>query len=96
MTIPYEEGIMEFAHPQTVSGNTGIVGIGEWLVTLILTAIPIVGIVMLFVWAFGSDTKPSKANWAKATLVFVAIAVVFYILVIVVIIGGMSALSTQF
>jgi len=87
---------MEYTQPQTVSGNSGIVGFGEWLVTLILTAIPIVGIVMLFVWAFGSDTKPSKANWAKATLLFVAIAVVFYVLVIVVIIGGMSALSTQF
>lgn len=87
---------MEYSQPQTGSGNSGIVGVGEWLVTLILTAIPIVGIVMLFVWAFGSNTKPSKANWAKAALIVAAIAIAFYILVIVVVIGGMSALSTQF
>lgn len=82
--------------PQTAAAPSGVVGFGEWLITLILTAIPLVGLIMLFVWAFGSDTKPSKANWAKAMLVFVLIAVVFYLVVFGLVIGGMRALTTQF
>jgi len=37
--------------------------IGEWIITFIITYIPIVGIVMLFVWAFGGDTHPSKKTF---------------------------------
>ncbi len=82
--------------PEKVTGPTAVVGVGEWLVTLIVAAIPLVNIVMFFVWAFGSNTKASKANWAKATLIFLAIAVVFYVVVIVAILGGIGILSSRF
>jgi len=39
-----------------------------------------VNIIMLFVWGFGSGTNPSKANWAKATLIWVLIWIVLGIL----------------
>lgn len=55
--------------------------VGDWLITLIVTAIPIVNIIMLFVWAFGSGTPTTKANWAKAALILVAIMIVLYIIV---------------
>lgn len=35
---------------------------------------------MLFVWAFGSSTNESKANWAKAALVWFTIIFVIYML----------------
>jgi hypothetical protein len=52
----------------------------DWLITLIITAIPVVGIIMLFVWAFGSGTHPSKQNWAKAGLIMAAIVIVLYMI----------------
>ena len=61
------------------------VTLGEWMITLLLSFLPIVNIVMLFVWAFGSNTNPSKANWAKATLIWMAIGIVLAILFVVVI-----------
>jgi hypothetical protein len=69
------------------------ISLGEWMVTILLCAIPIVNIVMLFIWGFSADTQPSKANWAKAALIWLAIFVVFYILVFLVIFGGMAASS---
>mgnify|MGYP000745778777 CR=1 FL=1 len=54
------------------------VSTGDWIVTLIISMIPLVNIVMLLVWAFGSNTNPSKANWAKAYLVFIAILIGLY------------------
>ena len=44
---------------------------GEWIVSLILSYIPLIGLIMLLVWAFGGGTSPTKANWAKAQLIIV-------------------------
>lgn len=54
--------------------------IGEWIITLIITYIPIVGLIMLFVWAFGDGAHPSKKTWAQATLIMIAIMIVLSIL----------------
>jgi uncharacterized Tic20 family protein len=64
------------------------VSFGEWFLTIFLVMIPIVNIVLFFVWAFSANTKPSKANWAKATLVWAVIGILFYIIVFVVILGA--------
>lgn len=69
------------------------VSFGEWFLTIFLTAIPLVGLVLLFVWAFGSTTNPSKANWAKASLAWAAIGIVIYLIVFVVIIGIVGTTS---
>ena len=54
--------------------------IGDWLLTYLLLIIPIVNIVMLFVWGFGSNTNLSKASWAKASLIWFCIIMVIYVL----------------
>lgn len=60
--------------------NNSIVTMGDWVVTLLLSFIPIVNIIMLCIWAFGSDTPISKKNYAKAQLIFLAIGIVLTIL----------------
>lgn len=43
--------------------------------------LPLVNIIMLFVWAFRAGTTESKANWAKASLVWITtIFIVLYML----------------
>lgn len=49
------------------------VSIGNWIITLIILVIPLVNIIMLFVWAFNRNTNITKANWAKASLILLAI-----------------------
>ena len=56
------------------------VKVGEWILTFILTALPIAGLVLLFVWAFGGRAKPSKKNWARAILLLMVIMLVIYCL----------------
>lgn len=72
------------------------VSVGEWILTLLIASIPLINLIMLFVWAFGSNTKLSKANWAKATLIWIVIAIAFYFIVIVSIVGGLGVLSHRF
>lgn len=61
--------------------------VGEWMVTMLVTAIPIIGFIMLFVWAFGDGSNPNKKSWARASLVFFAIGIVLYFVLIVGFIG---------
>ena len=46
--------------------NQKPMSVKDWLVTLLLMAIPVVGIVLLFVYAFGDNENINKQNWAKA------------------------------
>ena len=76
-------------HMNRVAYIDNDVSMSEWLVTILLSSIPFVNFIFLFIWAFDSSTKPSKANWARATLVFAAISIVFLIIVFI-IFGSMA------
>ena len=55
--------------------------VGEWFITILITAIPLVGFIMLFVWAFSSNTNVNKANWAKATLLWMVVGLLIAFLI---------------
>jgi len=63
---------------------TPVITVGDWMITLLIRAIPLVNIVMLFVWAFGSGNNPNKTNWAKAVLIWLAIGSVLAIIILVI------------
>jgi len=71
---------MEQNELKSSEGLTEIVTVGEWFIAMLLTIIPLVNIILLFVWAFGSNTKMSKSNWAKAQLIWMAIGFIIIIL----------------
>ena len=68
------------------------ISVGEWVITIIIIAIPIVGFIMLFIWGFGSNTQPSKANWAKAALIMIGISIVLSFLFLGSLLGIMGSL----
>ena len=60
--------------------DQSVVSIGDWIVTLIIMILPLINLIMLFVWAFGGGTPESKSNWAKAMLLFYLIGFILAIL----------------
>lgn len=56
------------------------VSLGNWMLTILIMAIPLVNLIMLLVWAFSGSTPVSKANWAKATLLWMLIMIVVAVL----------------
>lgn len=69
-----------------------VMSIGEYILTFIITAIPIVGFIMLLVWAFGSDTNPNKKNLCRAMLIMMLIGIVLGIIFGGVMAGLMSSI----
>ena len=70
------------------------VTIGEWIITYLLMSIPFVNIVLIFVWAFGSNTPVSKANWAKAMLIMMLFGIILYIAIFLIFGIGMLGLAS--
>ena len=72
-----------------------IVSVKEWLITNLIMMIPLVNIVMMLVWAFGSNTNPNKANYFKASLILFAIVMAIYLVLAVVFLGSIATNQYQ-
>jgi len=71
---------MDTAGLQNQGSGYQPMSIGDWIVTFIVTAIPLVGFIMLFVWAFGDGTHPSKKTWAQAYLILMLVVIILMII----------------
>lgn len=78
-----------------VSGKQNdVMTLGDWLITMLLTIIPIVGFILMIIWAVGGDNVPlSKRNYFRAALIMTAIGTVLYIFIIGIV--GASLFSTM-
>lgn len=47
--------------------------VGDWMVTLLVLAIPILNIIMYLVWAFGSSGNVNRKTFCQASLLWVVI-----------------------
>jgi len=77
------------------NGDRNYVSIWWWLMAFLVMAIPCIGIVMIFVWAFTGDNETRK-NFFKAHLILaliVLIAVALYFAVMILVFGGLAASS---
>jgi fatty acid desaturase len=90
MNPPPEANYGSSYNPQTPVSP--VITIKQWMIMMLILIIPIVNIVMMFVWAFG-EGNPTKKNYFKASLIFAAIILVLYVIIFVAIIG--SAVSNM-
>ena len=72
-----------------------IVTKGDWFITAILMLIPVVNVIMLFVWSFGTNTKPSLKNWAQLQLILSLIGVIVVVLLATVFNINLAAIIKQ-
>lgn len=76
---------------QPEAANT--VSIWNWIGSIILTAIPVVNLVCLLVWAISGNTIKSKKNWAIAMLIFMAVGLILGIISSATLLSLFSSLS---
>lgn len=83
----YTPPVQAPVHSGTMESET--LSIGNYICMFLLMCIPLVGIILLFVWAFG-DRNWNRKNFARAMLIMSAIMLLFWIIA-----GGliMNALS---
>lgn len=65
--------------------------LGSWILTIIVSFIPVIGVLALLVWAFGDTDDLSKKRWAQAMLILYVVA--FAIAVAATAVFGLSLFS---
>jgi len=67
----------------------------EWALTIFVSSLPLIGIIMLLVWAFSEDSNIHKKNWAKGSLILwlIGIIIAFTFLFMF---GGIAIMSQMF
>ena len=82
---------MEQQVPFGQQQDTAPMSMKDWFITLLISYIPLVGLIMLIVWAFDSNTNVNKKNWAKASLIWlligIGIAIIFFVIFMSVFLG---------
>ena len=79
----------------SAQNQSGAMSVQDWMITILISVIPLVGFVMLFVWAFSDGQNLNKKNWAKATLIWFAILIVLYVFIFMIFGAAFLALSTR-
>jgi hypothetical protein len=76
-------------HSPAYSGQPGSepLRVGQYIGMLLLMFVPILSIILLFVWSFGGSVNLNKKNFARAMLIVSAIGVVLSIIFSTALIG---------
>ena len=89
---------MEQQDPFGQQQDTTPMSMKDWVITLLISYIPLVGLIMLIVWAFDSNTNVNKKNWAKASLIWmligIGIAIIIFVIFMSVFMGVMSSIES--
>ena len=59
-----------------------VMSVKDWLITGLLLLIPIANIVLIIVWASSNTGNRNRRNWARASLILMAISIVLYLLIL--------------
>ena len=72
--------------------TSNVMSYKEWALTIFISSLPLIGFIMLLVWAFGDDSNIHKKNWAKGSLLLalIALIMVFFFLFMF---GGIAMLA---
>lgn len=94
-----ENQTVEHSHSHYHQQQTApVLSLKDWMITYLLLVIPIVNIIMLFIWAFGDGENPNKANFAKAQLLWMVIvfgvSIIFFVFFVLII--GISISTADF
>lgn len=63
----------------SIKPTSSPLGVGQYIGMLLLMCIPLLNIILLFVWSFGGSVNLNKKNFARASLILGAIGLILSI-----------------
>lgn len=77
---------------EVINANQKPLNFKEWALNLFLASIPIVGFILLLVWAFGDSGNIHRKEWAKGRLL-IALLVFILTMLFLFFFGGLAMLA---
>jgi len=72
-----------------------VLSVRDWALTIFLTSLPLIGFILLLIWAFDGNTNINKQNYAKGSLLIMLIAIGIA-LVFLFVFGGLAVIAHLF
>jgi hypothetical protein len=93
-TAPSRQQAYALPHPPAYSGQPGgePLRIGQYIGMLLLMCVPILNVILLFVWGFGGSVNLNKKNFARASLILCAVMLIFWIVAGGLIMGALDSI----
>ena len=63
------------------SQDNHVMSVGQWLLVILVTMIPCVGVVLYLVWAFNNGGNPNRKNYCRAWLIYFVIQAVLGLII---------------
>lgn len=83
-TEPQPQPVQQYIYNNSYVQEKKHLGIGGWILRYLINFIPCVGplvfTIMLFVWSFDEKYDDTSRNWAKATLIWMAVIVALFVI----------------
>ncbi len=78
----YQQAYVHQQQNPAYSGQSGCepLRVGQYIGMFLLMCVPILSIILLFMWSFGSSVNPNKKNFARAMLILAAIGIILGII----------------
>jgi len=89
----YHEPRRDFHYPGAMEAP--VMSVSDWVIIMILMSIPFVNIVLLIVWAVDSNGNPNRANFAKATLIIMAVSIAIAVVLMGAMAGSIMAFADK-
>ncbi|NLW10643.1 MAG: zinc ribbon domain-containing protein [Clostridiaceae bacterium] len=86
----YQQSYQQSGYTPAVDNSP--LSVGQYIGMYLLQIIPVVGFILLLVWAFSGDTNINKKNWARAMLIIMLIGIVLAIIFSVAFAGLIASL----
>lgn len=75
---------------ESLESEQNVMGLGDWVLTVFISFLPLIGLIMLIVWSLSSQINPNKRNWARATLIIYLILTVLYLIFMILFFGAFA------
>ena len=72
--------------------NSNVMSYKNWALNIFLASLPIIGLILVLIWAFDSNTDINKKNWAKGMLFLMVIYFIIAMLFLFMF-GGLALLA---
>ncbi len=91
----YQQPQPTYRAPAPGAAAAPVLSVGSYIGMMLLACLPVVGFILLLVWAFGSTENPNKKNYARAVLIISVIALALYLLIFLIAGGAIAAIMSQ-
>ena len=81
--------VRPLTHFMNNEDDRNYISVGSWMLMMLVTAIPIIGLIMILVWAFTGENE-SRKNYYRAILLWVLIIIA--LIVGIVLLGASPAI----